>query len=64
MMTALLYDDYDLLDGEVRIPSAEYEALTHLESQVRRIAARHTPVSRDHLAGLLQRIRSARAVRS
>lgn len=61
-MTALLYEDYDLLDDEIRIPAAEYEALTHLESQVRRIAARRTPVSRDHLAGLLQRIRFARAV--
>ncbi len=61
-MDALLYDDYDLLGDEVRIPAAEYAALTHLESQVRRIAARRTPVSRDHLAGLLQRIRSARVV--
>lgn len=59
-MTALLYDEDDLLD-EVRIPAAEYAALTHLESSVRRIAARRTPVSRDHLAGLLQRIRFARA---
>jgi hypothetical protein len=51
-----LDDDF----GTVSIPAGEYEALTHLESQVRRMAARRTPVDRACLSTLLERIRWAR----
>jgi hypothetical protein len=59
-MDALLEEDLDLY-GLVAIPAAEYEALTQLESQVRRIAAKRTPVSRDSLSVLLRRIQFARS---
>ena len=53
-------DEYLDLDGSVSISTAEYEALTLLESQVRRIAAKRTPISRDTLSGLLAKIQFAR----
>lgn len=53
-------DTLILDDGLVSITTAEYEALTHLESQVRRMAAKRTPVDRGHLSALLERIRFCR----
>lgn len=47
-------------ENEVRIPTREYEALTALESHTRRLAAKRTPIRRDNLAFLLERIRTAR----
>lgn len=44
----------------VSIPAVEYEALTGLEAQVRRMAAKRTPISRGYLSDLLERIRWAR----
>lgn len=45
---------------EVRIPSREYEALTALESHTRRLAAKRTPIRRENLSLLLERVRQAR----
>lgn len=53
----------DLFDGTVKIAAEEYEALTRLESQVRRMAAKRTPVNRGHLSDLLEQIRWARGLR-
>lgn len=44
----------------VSIPATEYEALTGLEASIRRMAAKRSPISRDHLSGMLERIRVTR----
>ena len=57
-MDALILED--AFDGKVSITTAEYEALTRLESQVRRMAAKRTPIHRGHLSDLLEYIRFSR----
>lgn len=48
-------------DGiSITISIQEYEALTALESHVRRIAAKRSPIRRQHLSTLLERVRFAR----
>lgn len=63
-MLAFASTDPDIweLDGKISISAQEYEALTGLESQVRRMAAKRTPISRGHLSDLLERIRWARSM--
>lgn len=47
-------------DDTVEIAAAEYEALTALESHVRRMAAKRTPISRQVLSLMLEKVRYAR----
>lgn len=58
---AMVLDSYtDLWDDTVVISTVEYEALTALESHIRRMAAKRTPINRQVLSRMLERVRSSR----
>lgn len=60
--TMYSFDDTLMRTADVSIPVAEYEALTLLEAQVRRMAAKRAPVDRGVLSALLEKIRYSRSL--
>lgn len=59
-MSVISFDEVLDRTEPIAISTQEYAALTGLESHVRRVAAKRSPVDRRTLSMLLEQIRTAR----